>query len=113
MIIAGNNNSRNKSPFFTIITVVKNGDQTLERCIKSIKHQTFQDFEYLIIDGASSDKTHKIIKQNSGIVDYAISEKDEELYFAMNKMNLIRLIKITHRSINYITLGIFLSCIFD
>jgi glycosyltransferase involved in cell wall biosynthesis len=85
MIIAGNNNSRNKSPFFTIITVVKNGDQTLERCIKSIKHQTFQDFEYLIIDGASSDKTHKIIKQNSGIVDYAISEKDEGLYFAMNK----------------------------
>lgn len=85
MSITGNNNSRNKSPFFTIITVVKNGDQTLERCIKSIKYQTFQDFEYLIIDGNSSDETHKIIKQYSDIVDYAISEKDEGLYFAMNK----------------------------
>ena len=85
MIIVGNSNLGNKPPLFTIITVVRNGEQTLERCIKSVKHQTFQDFEYLIIDGASSDKTHKIIKQNSDIVDYSISEKDEGLYFAMNK----------------------------
>jgi glycosyltransferase involved in cell wall biosynthesis len=85
MIIVGNKDSRNKPPLFTIITVVRNGEQTLERCIKSIKYQTFQDFEYLIIDGASSDKTKKIIKQNSDIVDYSISEEDEGLYFAMNK----------------------------
>jgi len=85
MIIVGNRNSENKPPLFTIITVVRDGEQTLERCINSIKCQTFQDFEYLIIDGASSDGTHKIIKQNSDIVDHSISEKDEGLYFAMNK----------------------------
>jgi glycosyltransferase involved in cell wall biosynthesis len=84
-LIVGNTNSGNKPPLFTIITVVRNGELTLERCIRSVKNQTFQDFEYLIIDGASSDQTHKIIKQNSDIIDYSISETDEGLYFAMNK----------------------------
>ena len=85
MIIVENRKLGNKPPLFTIITVVRNGEQTLERCIKSLRNQTFQDFEYLIIDGGSSDQTHKIIKQNLDIIDHSISEKDEGLYFAMNK----------------------------
>ena len=85
MIIVENRNLGDKLPFFTIITVVRNGAHTLERCINSLRSQTFRDFEYLIIDGASSDKTHEIIEQNSDIIYLAISEEDEGLYFAMNK----------------------------
>lgn len=82
---------RNNPPFFTIITVVRNGALTLQRCIDSIKNQIFQDFEYIVIDGASSDKTFEIIEQNLHIIDTFISEADEGLYFAMNKgLNLAR-----------------------
>jgi glycosyltransferase involved in cell wall biosynthesis len=72
-------------PFFTIITVVRNGSTTLQRCINSIKDQKFQDFEYIVIDGASTDGTLEIIKENSDFISFAVSEKDQGLYFAMNK----------------------------
>ena len=72
-------------PFFTIITVVRNGSETLQRCINSIKSQSFKEFEYLIIDGASSDGTLEIIRENAAVISFAISEEDQGLYFAMNK----------------------------
>ena len=85
MIIVENRKSQNAPPFFTIITVVRNGSDTLQKCINSIKAQTFQDFEYLIIDGASSDGTIELISDNSDVVSFATSEEDQGLYFAMNK----------------------------
>jgi glycosyltransferase involved in cell wall biosynthesis len=72
-------------PFFTIITVVKNGSRTIQRCIDSLRNQTFQDFEYIVIDGMSTDQTVSIIDKNNDVVDYLVSEKDEGLYYAMNK----------------------------
>ena len=78
-------------PFFTIITVVRNGSTTLQRCINSIRSQNFRDFEYLIIDGASSDGTLEIIRENADVISFAVSEEDQGLYFAMNKgLNLAR-----------------------
>ena len=57
-------NKRKKRPFFSIITVVKNGELLITKTIKSILSQTLKDFEYLIIDGNSSDKTiQKILKE--------------------------------------------------
>ena len=85
MIIVENRKSQNAPPFFTIITVVRNGSDTLQKCINSIKAQTFQDFEYLIIDGASSDGTIELIRDNSDFISFAVSEEDQGLYFAMNK----------------------------
>jgi glycosyltransferase involved in cell wall biosynthesis len=85
MIIVENRKSQNAPPFFTIITVVRNGATTLQKCINSIKAQTFQDFEYLIIDGASSDGTIELIRDNSDVISFAVSEEDRGLYFAMNK----------------------------
>lgn len=85
MVIVENRKSQNAPPFFTIITVVRNGATTLQKCINSIKAQTFQDFEYLIIDGASSDGTIELIRENSDIISFAVSEEDQGLYFAMNK----------------------------
>ena len=85
MIIVENRKSQNVPPFFTIITVVRNGATTLQKCINSIKAQTFQDFEYLIIDGASSDGTIELIRDNSDFISFAVSEEDQGLYFALNK----------------------------
>ena len=44
-------------PLITIITVVKNGEKHLEECIKSVLAQKFQNFEYVILDGGSTDNS--------------------------------------------------------
>jgi len=79
------------SPFFSIITVTRNAQATIENCIKSIINQDFQDFEYIVIDGLSSDLTPKILSSYSSQIDLLLSESDNGLYFAMNKgLNLAR-----------------------
>lgn len=85
MVIVENRKREDSPPFFTIITVVRNGSDTLQRCINSIKSQKYKDFEYLIIDGASSDGTLEIVRENADVISLAVSEKDRGLYFAMNK----------------------------
>lgn len=72
-------------PTVSIITVVFNGEETLLRTIQSISNQTYQNIEYIIIDGASSDGTLKIIEENSQHINRVISEPDKGLYDAMNK----------------------------
>ncbi|MDE6695422.1 MAG: glycosyltransferase [Muribaculaceae bacterium] len=75
-------------PLFSIITVSFNSEKTIERTIKSILNQTDQDFEYLIIDGGSSDGTLDIIKKFEGQFGEKlrwISEPDFGIYNAMNK----------------------------
>lgn len=76
---------------FSIITATYNSEKTLERTIKSILNQTFKDFEYIIIDGKSTDSTLSIIKkyeevfkQNNISFSY-ITEKDNGIYDAWNK----------------------------
>lgn len=69
----------------TIVTVVYNGEQEIEETIKSIVEQTYKNIEYIIIDGASSDNTVKIIKKYDDKIDYWVSEKDNGIYNAMNK----------------------------
>ena len=51
-----------KKPFFSIITVVKNGEKTIEKTIKSIARQSFKNFEHIIIDGKSTDDTLKSLQ---------------------------------------------------
>ena len=78
-------NNKKKSPLFSIITVVFNGEKYLEKTIKSVVSQNFKDFEYIIIDGGSTDNTHKIIKKYEKKIDYWVSEKDKGIYDAFNK----------------------------
>ena len=58
-----------KKPFFTICTEVTNRERTIERTMQSISIQNFIDYEYVIVDNSSSDKSHKVIsnflKQNN------------------------------------------------
>ena len=49
--------SKKKKPFFSIITVVRNGENTIEKTIKSVANQKFKEFEHILIDGKSTDKT--------------------------------------------------------
>ena len=81
-----NSGSVNSSkPLFSIITVVYNNEKYLEETIKSVVNQKFRNFEYIIIDGGSSDKTLDIIKRYDSQIDYWISQKDKGIYDAFNK----------------------------
>jgi len=78
-----NNKNTNKIKF-SIITVTKNSEKYLERNILSLKKQIYNNYEHIIIDSNSKDKTKKILrKYKSGL--RILSEEDEGLYYAMNK----------------------------
>lgn len=72
-------------PQFSIITVVKNDEKNIQKTIESILNQTFKNFEYIIIDGKSEDSTLSLINKYKDKINFIISEKDDGIYFAMNK----------------------------
>ncbi|WP_448699634.1 glycosyltransferase family 2 protein [Mucilaginibacter sp. AW1-3] len=72
-------------PLITIITSTYNSGAVLEALIKSIKEQTYKNFEYIIVDGASKDDTLNIIDQYKDVVSKWISEPDSGIYDAWNK----------------------------
>jgi glycosyltransferase involved in cell wall biosynthesis len=72
-------------PLITIVTVVFNGEAYLEESILSVINQTYDNVEYVVIDGASSDGTLDIIKKYEGAIDYWVSERDIGIFDAMNK----------------------------
>lgn len=74
-----------KKPLFSIITVTYNSKNGLEKTIKSVKNQSCKDYEYIVIDGKSTDGTMDVIKKYEGYINYWVSEKDEGIYEAMNK----------------------------
>jgi glycosyltransferase involved in cell wall biosynthesis len=76
--------SRTLTPLVTIITVVFNGAKTLEQTIQSVINQAYQNIEYIIIDGGSTDGTLEIIKKYEKHISYWHSKPDKGLYDAMN-----------------------------
>jgi glycosyltransferase involved in cell wall biosynthesis len=73
------------SPLVTVITVVRNGEEYVERTINSVINQTYENKEYLIVDGYSTDRTLDIVRTYDQRLDYWISEPDRGVYDAMNK----------------------------
>jgi glycosyltransferase involved in cell wall biosynthesis len=69
----------------SIITIVFNGEKYFERSILSVINQTYDNIEYIIIDGGSTDGTIDIIKKYQEFISYWISEPDKGIYDAMNK----------------------------
>lgn len=72
-------------PLVTIITVVYNGEKYLEQAIQSIVKQTYENIEYIIVDGGSQDNTLEIIKKYDHEITAWSSEPDKGIYDAMNK----------------------------
>ena len=73
---------------FSLITVCYNSANTIEDTFRSVLKQTYQNFEYIVIDGCSTDKTVELIKKYASIFHGKmrwISEKDNGIYDAMNK----------------------------
>lgn len=69
----------------SLITVTRNAQKTIGRCIESVIAQNYNNIEYIIIDGASTDDTLEIISKYKKHVDFLISEPDGGIYHAMNK----------------------------
>jgi glycosyltransferase involved in cell wall biosynthesis len=69
----------------SVITINYNNRTGLEKTIKSVIGQDFGDFEYVIIDGGSTDGSKELIEANKERLHYWVSEKDKGIYNAMNK----------------------------
>ena len=70
---------------YSIITINYNHIEGLKRTIDSVISQTSSNYEYIIIDGGSTDGSVNIIKEYKEHLVYWISEKDNGVYHAMNK----------------------------
>lgn len=69
----------------SVITVCYNSAQTIEDCIQSVLSQDYDDVEYIVIDGASSDSTGTILDKYASGISHIVSEPDTGIYNAMNK----------------------------
>lgn len=75
----------NKPPLVSVITAVLNSEKYLEKSIKSVISQNYENIEYVIIDGGSNDGTLDIISKYKGKISFFVSEKDKGISDAFNK----------------------------
>lgn len=69
----------------SIITACYNREKTISKAIESVKNQDYKDTEYIIVDGASNDKSMELINSEKEFINVIISEKDNGIYNALNK----------------------------
>lgn len=69
----------------SIITINRNNASALKKTIESVVSQTYNDFEYIVIDGASTDESVDVIESYADKISYWVSEPDTGIYNAMNK----------------------------
>ena len=79
-----NLSQQKKQPLLSIITVVYNNDRYIEEALQSLYTQEFNDYEHIVIDGGSTDKTLEIIKKYESKIEYWCSKKDKGIYDAFN-----------------------------
>jgi glycosyltransferase involved in cell wall biosynthesis len=72
-------------PAFSIITINLNNRDGLQKTIDSVLSQTCTDFEFLIVDGGSTDGSRELVEKYADRFTYFVCEKDEGVYHAMNK----------------------------
>ena len=72
-------------PKISVVTVCYNAVNSIEKTILSVITQTYQNIEYIIIDGASTDGTIDVVKKYREQIAYFVSEPDKGIYDAMNK----------------------------
>jgi glycosyltransferase involved in cell wall biosynthesis len=91
---------------YSIITVNFNNKEGLRKTIESVIHQTYRDFEYIVIDGGSTDGSTDILKEFDSHIDYWVSEPDDGIYQGMNK----GIKKATGDYLNFMNSG---DCFYD
>ena len=69
----------------SVITVVRNAENTIADTLASVAQQTYRNVEHIVIDGASTDDTLNILEQHKEQISVLVSEPDSGLYDAMNK----------------------------
>lgn len=69
----------------SVITVVYNGEETIERAIRSVIEQENIEIEYIIVDGDSTDRTMEHVRKYASHIAKIVSEPDQGIYDAMNK----------------------------
>ena len=70
---------------YSIITVNYNNKEGLRKTIESVIHQSFRDFEFIVIDGGSTDGSAEVLKEYNTQISYWVSEPDGGIYQGMNK----------------------------
>ena len=76
---------RYDDPLLSVITVCLNSENTIHKTLHSVDIQTYENFEHIIIDGCSNDRTLKIISSYNSKKRLVFSEHDNGIYHAMNK----------------------------
>ena len=69
----------------SIITINYNNLNGLKKTIDSVLSQSFQDYEWIVIDGGSTDGSKELIANHQNKISYWVSEPDKGIYNAMNK----------------------------
>ena len=77
--------SADLGPKVSVITAVLNGENVIEDAIKSVMNQTYENIEYIVVDGGSTDRTLEILNRYRSVISRTVSEPDSGLYDAMNK----------------------------
>ncbi|MEH6627083.1 MAG: glycosyltransferase family 2 protein [Motiliproteus sp.] len=80
-----NKHSENETPLVSIVTVVYNGEKHISSAVESVLNQTYNNIEYIVIDGGSKDATLEILDKYKSRIDVLISEPDEGISDAFNK----------------------------
>lgn len=86
---------------YSIITVNYNNKEGLRKTIESVIHQTFRDFEFLVIDGGSTDGSVDVLKEYDSQINFWVSEPDGGIYQGMNK----GIVKATGEYLNFMNSG--------
>lgn len=73
------------SALFTVVVPVYNGQEYIQETLDSIFNQTYKNYELIVVDGASTDNTMKILEANKSRINLIISEKDQGMYDALRK----------------------------
>ena len=76
----------------SIITTTFNSENTIEETIASLNFQTFKDYNLIVVDNLSENKTVKKIKENFKDELKIISEKDKGIYYALNKGSIMQMV---------------------
>lgn len=72
-------------PLISVITINYNNAKGLQKTIDSVINQTYKEFEFIVIDGSSTDNSKQIIEKKTNNISYWVSENDKGIYDAQNK----------------------------